>query len=94
MPPVTMASSSRREGSSIWKPFSSQPDTMIPVNAPIPMNPAWPRLSSPLMPTTRFRETAITIQLQMGISCPFSVLEIDLLLIITVRTMNRIISTA
>ena len=58
------------------------------------MNPAWPRLSSPLMPTTRFSDTAITIQLQIGISCPFSVLEIDLLLIITVSTMNRMTRTA
>ena len=93
IPPAIMAISSRSVGSSIWKPFSSQPDVMIPEKAPMLMNPAWPRLSSPLMPTTRFRETAITIQLQIWMSWPFSVREMDLLLIITVRMMNSRIRT-
>ena len=32
------------------------------------MKPAWPRLSSPEKPMTRFRETAMMIQAQMGTS--------------------------
>ena len=33
----------------------------MPVKAPMPMKPAWPRLSSPEIPTTRFRDTARTM---------------------------------
>ena len=33
---------------------------IIPENAPRLINPAWPRLNSPKMPTVRFRLTAIT----------------------------------
>ena len=33
----------------------------MPVKAPTDMKPAWPRDSSPRIPTVRFRETAMTI---------------------------------
>ena len=32
---------------------------MMPEKAPTLMKPAWPRLSSPRMPTVRFRDTAM-----------------------------------
>ena len=44
--------------------------------APTHINPAWPRLSSPEKPMTRFRETAMTIQAQIGTSNSFSRREI------------------
>ena len=44
---------------------------MVPAKAPTLMNPAWPRLSSPEMPTVRFRETAMTTYTQMGTNWPF-----------------------
>ena len=65
----------------------------MPVKAPMLMKPAWPRLSSPEMPTTRFRETAMTIQQQIGISCPFIEREMDLLLIMMVRMTKAMMTS-
>ena len=45
---------------------------MAPANAPTDIKPAWPKLSSPEIPTTRFSDTAITMYTQMGTSCPFN----------------------
>ena len=45
-------------------------------NAPTHINPAWPRLSSPRIPTTRFRETARIIYVQSGTRSPVKRLEI------------------
>ena len=44
----------------------------MPENAPTLMKPAWPRLSSPEMPTVRFSDTAMTMYTQIGTSWPFS----------------------
>ena len=44
----------------------------MPENAPTLMKPAWPRLSSPEMPTVRFSDTAMTMYTQIGTSCPLS----------------------
>ena len=56
-----MASTRRIVSFSIWKAFSSQPDMMMPENAPTLMKPACPSDSSPEMPTVRFSETAMTM---------------------------------
>ena len=94
IPPPTIAAISRSVGFSTPSPFSIHPEITIPEKAPMDMNPACPRLSSPEIPTTRFRETAITTQQQIGTNCPFSVREIALLLIRMVKTMNAMITTA
>ena len=39
-----------------------------PENSPTDMNPAWPRLSSPSRPTTRFSDTAMTMYTATGTS--------------------------
>ena len=44
------------------------------VYAPTHINPAWPRLSSPRIPTVRLRETARMMYIQMGTSSPVSIL--------------------
>mgnify|MGYP006343621393 CR=1 FL=1 len=46
-----------------------------PVKAPIYINPACPRLSSPSTPTTRLRDTAIIDHTQIGISIPETLFE-------------------
>ena len=38
--PMTIARTRRRTGSSIWKALCIQPETMIPVKAPMLMKPA------------------------------------------------------
>ena len=81
-PPAMMASTSRTSVFSTAKPFSSQPLITAPVYAPMLMKPAWPRLSSPLKPMTRFSDTAMTTQQQMGTSWPLSERVMDLLAII------------
>ena len=58
-PPKTMARIRRRVALSTV-PFSKVAST-TPEKAPMPMKPAWPRLSSPQMPTSRFKETASTM---------------------------------
>ena len=55
---------------SSWKAASTHAEAMVPAKAPTLMNPAWPRLSSPEIPTVRFRETAMTTYTQMGTSWP------------------------
>ena len=57
MAPTTMAMASRSPPEGItsirlW-------EAMTPAKAPTLMKPAWPRLSSPRMPTVRFRDTAM-----------------------------------
>ena len=42
-----------------------------PLNAPTHMNPAWPRLSSPRIPTVRFKDTARITYMHSGTSRPF-----------------------
>ena len=51
--------------------FCSAAAAMTAVNAPTLINPAWPRLNSPMMPTVRFKDTAMTTYAQMGTSIPF-----------------------
>ena len=58
------------------------------------MNPAWPRDSSPEMPITRFSDTAITIQQQMGTSWPFRERVMVLLAIMDCRMKNAPITSA
>ena len=53
-------------------PSESHVAMTMPENAPTLMKPAWPRLSSPEMPTVRFSETAMTMYTQMGMSWPRS----------------------
>ena len=43
------------EGIACWR----ERETTTPENAPTLIKPAWPRLSSPEMPTTRFRAMAM-----------------------------------
>ena len=50
---MTIRSSSL--GTEAWRLM----ETMIPEKAPTLIKPAWPRLSSPRMPTVRFRDTAM-----------------------------------
>ena len=55
--PTIMATARRRasEGMALCRLMAA----MTPEKAPTLMKPAWPRLSSPRMPTVRFRETAM-----------------------------------
>ena len=57
MAPTTMAIARRRgaEGTTPCRLMAA----MMPEKAPTLMKPAWPRLSSPRMPTVRFRDTAM-----------------------------------
>ena len=65
-PPTTKASSS---AAGLGKVVSYRlTHTSVPAKAPTLINPAWPRLSSPSMPTVRFRETAMTTYAQIGTS--------------------------
>ena len=57
--PTTMAMA-RRTGA-LGTAVSRLCETMTPLNAPTLIKPAWPRLSSPRMPTVRFSETAMDI---------------------------------
>ena len=43
------------------KALSIQVAATMPENAPTLIKPAWPRLSSPEMPTVRFKDTAMTM---------------------------------
>lgn len=43
-----------------------------PVNAPMLIKPAWPRLSSPRMPTVRLSDSAMMIYALIGTSCPLN----------------------
>ena len=56
------------------------------------MKPAWPRLSSPEKPITRFRETAMIIHAQIGTSRPFRDRLIALAAIMFWRMMNAAIT--
>ena len=58
-PPTIMARISRSVG--LGTPPARQAAATTPVKAPTLMKPAWPRHNSPEMPTTRFRETAMTM---------------------------------
>ena len=49
-------------------PLLSHMAITMPENAPTLIKPAWPRLSSPEMPTVRLRETAMTTYAQIGTS--------------------------
>ena len=60
-PPTTMASSRRTTSFSMAKALSIQVAATMPENAPTLIKPAWPRLSSPEMPTVRFKDTAMTM---------------------------------
>ena len=60
-PPTTMDTIRRRVSFSMPVAESSQPEATMPAKAPTLMNPAWPRLSSPEMPTVRFSDTAMTM---------------------------------
>ena len=57
MAPTTMAMARRSpaEGMASCRLMAA----MMPEKAPTLMKPAWPRLSSPRMPTVRFRDTAM-----------------------------------
>ena len=50
----------RRRGSAVTTSFKAV-ETMMPEKAPRLIKPAWPRLSSPRIPTVRFRLTAMTM---------------------------------
>ena len=58
------------------------------------MKPAWPRLSSPEMPTVKFSETAMTMYTQIGISCPRSDLLIAPALTMDWQAMNATTTSA
>ena len=58
-PPKAIARIRRSRGLGTLS-FSSVAST-TPENAPMPIKPAWPRLSSPHTPTRRFSDTASTI---------------------------------
>ena len=55
--PTTMATARRTGAKGIT--FCRLMAVTMPEKAPTLMKPAWPRLSSPRMPTVRFRETAM-----------------------------------
>jgi hypothetical protein len=56
--PTAMAAASRSGAEGMaWARAKA---AVVPVKAPMDMKPAWPRLSSPRMPTVRFRDSAIT----------------------------------
>ena len=55
--PTTMASASRATSPAPVKPRLME--AMMPEKAPTLMKPAWPRDSSPRIPTVRFRDTAM-----------------------------------
>ena len=57
--PTRMAITSRAgaEGMDAWRPWAA----MTPEKAPTLIKPAWPRDSSPRMPTVRLRDTAMTM---------------------------------
>ena len=57
--PNTMARA-RRRGEKPTLPWRAMAKAE-PAKAPMLMKPAWPRLSSPEMPTTRFRDRAMTM---------------------------------
>ena len=57
--PTAIDRASRR-GAAGTMPWSRMEVTM-PENTPRLIKPAWPRDSSPKMPTVRFRDTAITM---------------------------------
>ena len=57
MVPTTRASTTR--ASSLGTVADRLMEVMMPEKAPTLIKPAWPRLSSPRMPTVRFRLTAM-----------------------------------
>ena len=67
-PPNTIARISRTTSFSSANAPCSHVEATMPENAPTLMKPAWPRLSSPEMPTVRFSETAMTTYTQIGTS--------------------------
>ena len=71
-PPVRIASSRQSVSFATPMPLLSHMAITMPENAPTLIKPAWPRLSSPEMPTVRLRETAMTTYAQIGTSCPLS----------------------
>ena len=71
-PPKIMESSRRTISFSRENAPTNHAEAITPLNAPTLIKPAWPRLSSPDTPTTRFSDTAITMYTQIGTSCPLS----------------------
>ena len=59
MAPTTMAMARRMPGEGMMS--ARLMAAIMPLKAPTLIKPAWPRLSSPMMPTVRFRDTAITM---------------------------------
>ena len=59
MPPTSMDRARRRGAKGIT--LCRAMEVTMPEKAPRLIKPAWPRDSSPRMPTVRFRATAITI---------------------------------